>query len=141
VPLTTDVAVIAILNNYDTDVLLTPFIEVAADMVVDICVDSSSYIYTSAKRELIERWLSAHFYEMREARVTSESAGSVSESRSDHAGFGLDLTRYGQMVKRIDTNGLMASHDVKVQKGTPMAGVLWLGTGDDLGNDSTYDRR
>lgn len=73
---TTDAAVRAIIET-QASIDTAPFIEVASALVDEIEPDSS---YNATRLELIERWLAAHFYAIRDNRVASEGAGSVTRS-------------------------------------------------------------
>lgn len=121
----TTVELVGGICEVDEDIDLTPFIESASAMVDDCCLDSG---YTDVKLELIERWLSACFYCMRELRVGSESIG-ISTSYQSSIGLGLDHNQYGQMAKRLDSAGGLAALDEKIKRGTTgRPGVFWLGT-------------
>jgi len=108
---------------------LVPFIEVANALVTELCSDSG---YTDARLELIERWLSAHFYAVRDPRTSSESAG-VSVSYQGQTGMHLDLTTYGQQAMLLDTDGNLAALNQKPKAGikTVTPGITWLGTEDE----------
>jgi len=131
---TTSTAVEGIIE-VDSTISLTPFIEVANALVTELCSDSS---YTDARLELIERWLSAHFYAVRDLRTASERAGKVGASYQHKVDLNLAVTVYGQQAMLIDTDGNLAALNAKVaQGGGRTVGVTWLGTGDSEGNDDT----
>jgi hypothetical protein len=131
---TTDAAVQGIIET-DSTITLTPFIEVASSMVDDHCVSSG---YSAAKLELIERWLAAHFYAVRDNRVHSEKAGSVAQQFQYKVDLGLRVTIYGQQAMLIDSAGNLAAINANSNSGASgVASVSWLGTGDSDGNDST----
>ena len=112
------------------DADLDPFIAVANELVTELCTGTAgpTPVYTATRLELIERWLSAHFYAIRDPRTTSESAG-VSASYESQVDLGLALSRYGQQAKLLDTHGGLASLDNQTKKGlTRTVGVTWLGT-------------
>ena len=105
-----------------------PFIAVANELVTECC---SSDDYTSTRLELIERWLSAHFYTVRDPRAESEKAGSVSERFQSKVDLGFDTSHYGQMAMRLDTEGCFAALNERMKKGKQATvGVTWLGTAD-----------
>ena len=57
----------------------------------------------------IERWLAAHMISSTSERFAlKEEAGSAKVTYTGVYGMGLDLTSYGQMVKTLDTTGIMA---------------------------------
>jgi len=112
---------------------LVPFIEAANQLVTDVCGNyDSDDQYDAGKLELIERWLAAHFYAIRDPRAKSEHAGPVGAGYQSKVDLGLDVTHYGQMAKRLDTVGGLAELDERLKKGkriiTPS--LTWLGTED-----------
>ena len=122
---TNDAAVRLILDD-DTTIVTTPFIEVANDLVTDLCTDSD---YTDAKLELIERWLSAHFYAIRDLRVDTDKADVVSQKFQYKVDLYLAQTQYGQQAMLVDTAGNLAALNKRMSTGAdPAAGVTWLGT-------------
>lgn len=133
-PRTTDILVKGVIE-VDVDIPLTPFIEVSNELVTEVCVpftngDGSAY-YSATRLELIERWLAAHFYAIRDPRLSHESAGSVSASYQNRVDLGLDQTTYGQQAKLLDTKGGLASLDISTKKGRRTIGVYWLGSTDE----------
>lgn len=108
---------------------LTPFIDVANELVTEACVTNGpETAYTDARLELIERWLTAHIYTIRDPRVANERAGAVGVSYQSSVGLGFDTSHYGQMAMRLDTNGGLAKLNTDTKKGRPRVGVQWLGT-------------
>lgn len=109
---------------------LTPFIEAASQLVERACTiavdEEGAAYYTDAELEMIERWLSAHFYQVAVTPVDSERAGSVGVGYRSKVDLGLNLTHYGQQAMMLDTaGGLKALND---QTGGFTAGMTWLGT-------------
>lgn len=109
----------------DDSIDLDPFIESANMIVTDVCSDSS---YTDAKLELIERYLSAHFYTLRDPRAKIEQAGDVRVEYQSKVDLGFNTSHYGQMAMRLDTEGNLARLDQKALKGLSKASLKWLGT-------------
>lgn len=112
-------AVIAILGgDYDAsdNIEVEQFIDIAAEMVDDYC---GSADYADAKLEKIERYLAAHLYAVTARRTVTEqigggaggASGTVRVTYESKVDFGLDLTPYGQMAKRLDPKGLLAAAD------------------------------
>jgi len=99
---TTEAAVAAIIE-VDVTIPLAPFIETASNVVDAVCTHSS---YSDTTLELIERWLSAHFYAVRDPRVTREAVKGIEEvfaiSVKD---YGFNTTPYGQQALMIDVRG------------------------------------
>ena len=124
---TTTVLVAGIIET-DVDIPLDPFIDVANELVTECC-DIPSTGYTPTRLELIERWLSAHFYAIRDVRAASEKAGPVAQSNMHKVDLNLAQTPYGQQAMIIDTKGALAILNQNVTEGkrTNVA-VTWLGT-------------
>lgn len=109
-----------------SSVSIDPFIEVANAVVTKHCIDPD---FTAEELELIERWLSAHFYRMRELQLTFEKAGTVSRSFNSELELGFDNSTYGQMAMRLDWSGALSALNEQAKRGVmPTVGVTWLGT-------------
>ncbi len=93
---------------------LTPFIDIANELVTERCAITSGtppvniYGYTDYRLELIERWLAAHFYAVRDPRATQEGVGPLTENYQSRVDLGLNSSTYGQQVMRLDTSGSLA---------------------------------
>lgn len=121
---TTDTAVKAIIE-VDPRIDLTPFIETGSAVVDNLHAADSKTLLDDVRLELIERWLSAHFYAIRDARRTGDTAGDVSATYESKVDFGLKLTRYGQQALILDTTGYLNSlNSAKLIN----ASVTWLGS-------------
>lgn len=131
---TTDTAVQGIVEQ-DTSIPLTPFIETASLMVDDVAVASPAY--TAARLELIERWLAAHFYKIRDQMVQNEQAKGVGQTFQYTLGLNLHVTTYGQQAMMLDPDGNLAALSKRMEKGIAKPGANWLGTGDSDGDDIT----
>lgn len=111
------------------DAALLPFITIANELVTECCVTGGPDTpYTDDRLELIERWLTAHFYTVRDPRTTNEKAGSVGATFQSKVDLGFDTSHYGQTAMRLDTNGGLAKLNSDMKKGKPRVGVAWLGT-------------
>lgn len=112
----------------DTSISLVPFIEVASALVDEVCATVEA-AYTDTRLELIERWLSAHFYCVRDPRAKEEQAGKVREVKESNTDLNLASSKYGQMAMTLDTNGGLASLNQATIKGQARAiGITYLGT-------------
>ncbi len=112
-------------DDISTD--LAPFIEVASKLV-DVHVEPVT-LGDAAELELVERWLAAHFYAVRDLRVDMESAGSVSEKKQFKVDLALLVTIYGQQAIVIDSSGALAALSKKSVDGTQRkVSATWLGT-------------
>tara|TARA_R110002020_G_scaffold12409_6_gene45515 strand:- start:20659 stop:21072 length:414 start_codon:yes stop_codon:yes gene_type:complete len=116
-----DLTIIAVDADMDA------FIDVANELVTEMCTGSNgpTTAYSAARLELIERWLAAHFYAIRDPRVKSEKAGPVGVNYQEKVDLNLKLTSYGQQAMMLDTNGGLRSID---QNKAYQVQVLWLGT-------------
>lgn len=110
---TTEAQVAGIIE-LDANVSVTPFIETAAELVTEHCTDSN---YSSTKLELIERYLSAHFYAVRVGVVRSEKAGDVSQDVFGKVDLYLAQTKYGQQAILLDSKGNLAALNKRMAKG------------------------
>jgi hypothetical protein len=98
----TDDEVKEILN---TTIDTTAFIRAAHVMVENMLASAGLGETTLIE---IERWLAAHFACCYDPRETSVTIGNSRADFEGQTGKGLDFTRYGQMVKLLDTSGLLA---------------------------------
>lgn len=127
-PRTTETAV-GLIIELDDDIDITPFIEAANALVEELLEPAG---YDDARLELIERWLSAHIYATRDPRPVSEAAGSVSTTYQSKVDIGFKNSHYGQMALRLDTKGLLAALDARIEKGgLVLPIVFWAGSTDE----------
>lgn len=105
---------------------LTPFIDLANELVTECCGSSG---YTATRLKMIETWLAAHFYCVRDPRTGSEGAGGVSTSYQGSTGMHLDLSTYGQQAMLLDTKGGLAALNSRVGRGAKAGtvGMSWVG--------------
>ncbi len=122
----TDAAAVQGIIETDATIDLAPFIDTANLLVTDVC---GGFEYSDAKLEMIERWLAAHFYAIRDMRASREQAGSVSQAFQYKVDLGLNVTMYGQQVLRLDTEGGFAALEARSKGLGKLDGsVTWLGT-------------
>jgi hypothetical protein len=131
-PLTTVIAVQGIIEH-DTEIPLDPFIETASMIVDRVLVpvkdDDGSLYYNNTQLEVIERWLAAHFYAVRDPRTAFEGVGKVQASFESKVGLNLNNTRYGQAALGLDTSGTLAALQKQAEEGGKLKPqVVWLGT-------------
>jgi len=107
----------------DLAIDLTPFIFSANELVTEVC---GSVGYSEERLELIERYLAAHFYTLRDPRPTSERAGPVAETFQSAVTFNLYTSHYGQHAILLDTQGGLAA--LNKQRRRRVATVTWLGS-------------
>jgi hypothetical protein len=98
-----------ILSNctLETHVIDT-FITAGNQLVTRVFAGSS--VFSVAELKEIERWFVAHMIASTLTRTTSdEKLGDASVTYTGKWGTNLDSTNYGQMVKQLDSTGLMTS--------------------------------
>jgi len=121
-------AEVAAIIEVDVSISLTPFIEVANELVTECCTSGS---HTALRLAQIEKWLAAWAYCIRDMRAFGERAGSVSQNLQSKVDLGFDNSHYGQMAMRLDTEGGLAALNERIKKGKrATASVTWLGTAD-----------
>jgi hypothetical protein len=125
-PRTSSAAVSAIIE-VEPSISVTPFIEVANALVEELLAPTAIG-YDATRLELIERWLSAHFYAIRDMRAATEQAKSISQGFQYKVDLYLANTMYGQQVLILDTAGVLAALQKRVIEGTTRPGMAWLGT-------------
>lgn len=116
---------VATIVEVDSNIDLEVFILTANELVTEVCVPLG---YSDARLELIERWLAAHFYKVRDQSVQSERAGPVSQSFFGQVGFILKQTKEGQQAMLLDTKGGLAQLSKDIEEGRQKSGVQWLGS-------------
>lgn len=110
----------------DASIALDVFMETATELVDECCGSSG---YSEGRLTLIETWLAAHFYSVRDMRPSVEKAGEVSVSFTQNPGFNLMLTSHGQQALALDTRGGLAALSKRSEQGkSGRVGVVYLGT-------------
>ena len=115
-----------LLGNYDLKNApdLQPFIDAASAIVdrVQACALAKGTPLSDVELELIERWLSAHDYQMNDPGYVSRNTMSAGGSFDGGTGDGLEGTRYGRTAIRLDYSNCLRNVD-KAQ----VARASWLG--------------
>jgi hypothetical protein len=114
------------LIELDLTIDVTPFIFTASELVTEHCEGQG---YTVERLELIERYLAAHFYTLRDPRVVSERAGPVQATYQSKVDLNLATSHYGQTAMMLDTVGGLAV--LNNRKAKRVHSVTWLGTEDE----------
>ena len=107
---------------------LASFIEAANVLIVEL-LPETVVTYTDDRYEIIERWLSAHFYRVSQGEVMSETVGPLTSTFLFKTGYALYQTRFGQQAMVLDTSGILSryNHDlIKGQEGRK-SGVAYVG--------------
>lgn len=101
-------------GNYNGTTDLVQFID-AATVVVDevsTCASDRGNALGTTVLELIERWLSAHFYLSSDPLYSSkrtERAAAVFQGRNQSTSNSLETTDYGRRAMMLDPSGCLAS--------------------------------
>lgn len=109
---------------------LTPFIDVANELVTEVCENGpADPAYSLARLTYIETWLAAHFYAIRDPRTAIEGVGTLRTHYMHKVDLMLKQTTYGQQAMLLDTAGGLAalSNSMNDIKGA-RSGVYWVGT-------------
>ena len=122
---------VGLIIEVDSAIDLSSFIETASALVDDVASNDSDGVLNSTRLELIERYLAAHCYTLRDPRPTSEKAGPVAASYQSKVDLGLKTSHYGQMAMTLDTTGYLSSI---AEGGKTKVGVTWLGNTTDQGD-------
>lgn len=124
-------------DDFD-DAALDPYLEAANSLVTDIVLPAYDPPATPAKLELVERWLSAHFYSVRDPVSISEWISSLRTFYEYKVDLHLNLTRYGQQAILLDTSGSLAAFNNRLKKADKIlpaekrdVTAFWLGSGKD----------
>jgi len=121
----TTIELVGAIIEVDEDIVLTPWIELANELVTEVCTDSG---YTDSRLEKIETFLAAHLYASTiDPRAVSEGVTGANVSYQSSVSLGFNNTQYGQAAMRADTKGNLAALDKKILKGGGTGQIVWLG--------------
>ncbi len=93
------------------DTALTAFIAAANVIIGTDGCDLAAKGLTAATIDEICRWLAAHMATTDDPRVAEHRSSGHSVKFESEIGLGLDSSRYGQMVKRLDKTGCINAID------------------------------
>jgi hypothetical protein len=138
----TSASAVEAIIEVDSSIPLDPFMETANLLVNRICVpakneDGTPYFTDDAELEVIERWLSAHFYAVRDPRIQFEAVKSLMTRFESKVELNLNNTRYGQQALVLDTSGELAAYNRTLDKGPikRRVGAHWLGVPPDSSDE------
>lgn len=136
----TTAANVAKVVEVDASIDLDPFISMANELVTECCVGVNAAEYSDTRLELIERWLAAHFYVIRDPRTSVEQIGPMREhAQNPKVLMEIQGTKEGQQALLLDTYGGLAALSARIAEGNKkVVGLTWLGT-DDQDEDGTED--
>lgn len=76
---------------------------------VAACAVKKGITLSDAEKEMIERWLAAHYYCQMDPLYTSRSTAGASGSFQRKQGDGFETTEYGATAVRLDPSGCLSS--------------------------------
>lgn len=118
---------VASIIEVDTEIGLDPFMDVANELVTEYCTGKGQG-YSTQRLENIERWLSAHFYAIRDQRPAMEAVGPVRVGYQKVIGTAFDATQFGQQAMLLDTKGGLAALNNKQKLMRDLTiGITYLG--------------
>ncbi len=114
-------------NDWNPDHDVSPYIETASNLAdkIQAFADENTNVFTDATTmELVERWLSAHFYMVMNQEYSSKRAEGGAASFQGKSGMYLTSTIYGQQAVVLDSTGYLATIAESPRK---MARLVWQG--------------
>lgn len=128
--LTYQVTVSDVKTIFDTG-LTDPSIQAAIDAAATLYRDQiGTGISNADTRNLVIKYLAAHFLCVQSPRVASRGHGRTSESYQGQTSTGLNASMYGQMAQTLDTTGTLA----QLEQGGATA--IFVYNGDDIAGES-----
>jgi len=122
----TTAVLVATIIEVEADKDISAFILTANELVTECCASVTSY--SDDRLELIERYLSAHFYTHYDPMETVEKAATLTAWYQNAVDLGFDSSHYGQTAMRLDTSGGLAAINEQMKKGKRAGvGISWLG--------------
>ena len=116
-------------GEYDGKTRLSPYIETASVMVDWLATQdlAAEGLLNTGQLELIDRWLSAHYYQMSDSGYTTRSTGGASGGFQGQFTQGFKMTRYGQTAMILDVTGLLAKRDKEAEEGSRRVTQVYAG--------------
>lgn len=117
----TDEDLVGAIIEVDDTIPLTPFIQAANLLVNRVVVpavdDEGESFYDeddaddAEALEIIERWLAAHFYAIRDPRPVFQAVTNIMDRFQSKVDLNLMVTHYGQQAMVLDTSGELAAYN------------------------------
>ena len=82
---------------------------------------------TATYLELVERWLSAHFYQMADPGYTSRTTAGASGGFNGQQTMNFLSTRFGQQACNLDLTGFLARRSKEVEEGSRKTVQFFVG--------------
>lgn len=117
----------------DSSIDVAEFIN-TANLFYDAIIGAATH--SAALAEMIERWLAAHFYSIRDPRVQSEGVKGLTQTYAMSVAVGLEVTTHGQQAIALDSSGKLAAWILAIKGKTSLLGkvgagsigISWMGT-------------
>jgi len=124
-------AEVAEIVEVDDDVWSDSFITAGNLLVTSECTDSG---YSDVQLKEIEKWLSGHFYAMRDQAIDTDRVDVLSTKFQYKIGLFLQQTKQGQAALTLDTAGNLAQLSKRMEDGEA-AGVSVFWPGEDYDSE------
>lgn len=107
----------------DSELSLAVFIDLATAVTDYVESQDTLSQLTAAMLKEIERYLAAYSYEFLDPQYIKKTTADSSAEFQGEFGKGFESNKWGQLAKRLDVTGTLASMDRETHK----ASVAWLG--------------
>ena len=106
-------------NNYDTanSPDLSRFIDSASAMVDYVASKDVHSVMTAVNLEVVERWLSAHFYAHSDQLFQSKNTGASGATFQGQTAMCFQSTQYGQTAMLLDLTNTLAKRNQEALTG------------------------
>lgn len=108
----------------DERIKLTGFIETASALInrVKTCAASRRVSLSEDELRLLEMWVAAHLYAIRDQQYQSKNTGKAGATFQGQTGMRLESTYYGQTALTLDASGCL-----QTQSKATVVQFGWLG--------------
>ena len=110
----------------DPDISMSIFIETAAELTAYI-ESCAATVPSDNRLKVIETWLAAHFYSIRDQQFQSVNTDGASATYQGQTAMYLDSTHWGQQAITLDTTGCLAGLVQDAKQGKRQLKMEWLG--------------
>lgn len=119
----------AVLADVVDEIAIEPHIDSAHAIVLYMESKCSGFKAMSlSQRELVERWLAAHFYASTDPQYSQKSTGGASGVFQGQVAMYFEGTWYGQRAMEVDGSGCLSKRQQELKTGTKQsASISWAG--------------
>ena len=126
---TTASAAQVLVEDCNTALDWTPFLVTASNVVDWLVLEDMTSQLDTTTQELIERWLTAHFYGQFDRQMAYRSTGQASGQYMGQTTMSFLGTPWGQVACDLDRTGRLAQRAKDTAEGRRrVAGLTWNGT-------------